>query len=91
MKKLLASMAVALLLAACQTAPSTYAPAPVVTEVDKVVQAPCKAPTVEKPSFAFDGLALGADIYTQVKTLLADRDQRKGYEVKLEAAVKSCQ
>ena len=83
-------MAVALLLTAC-AGPSAYAPAPVVTEVDKVVQTPCKAPTVDKPSFAFDGLALGADIYTQVKTLLADRDQRKGYEGKLEAAVKSCQ
>ncbi|WP_175795983.1 hypothetical protein [Burkholderia anthina] len=91
MKKTLAACAVAIMLSACQTAPQAYAPAPVVTQVDKAVPVPCKVEKVEKPDFAFDGLAFGADIYTQVKTLLADREQRKGYEGKLEAAVQSCQ
>ncbi|MEX3583042.1 MAG: hypothetical protein VB137_11365 [Burkholderia sp.] len=52
---------------------------------------PCKAPKPERPAFAFDSLPFGADIYEQVATLLADRKQRQGYEVKLEAAVDSCQ
>ncbi|HDR9065460.1 TPA: hypothetical protein ACU967_002217 [Burkholderia contaminans] len=91
MKKLLVAMALAVALSACQTAPQAYAPAPVVTQVDKAVAVPCKVSPVDKPAFAVDSLALGADIYTQVKTLLADRAQRKGYEAKLEAAVQSCQ
>ncbi|CAB3779460.1 hypothetical protein LMG28688_00848 [Paraburkholderia caffeinitolerans] len=91
MKMMLAACAVAIMLSACQTAPQSYAPAPVVTQVDKAVPVPCKVGEVQKPDFAFDSLALGADIYTQAKTLLADREERKGYEGKLEAAVKSCQ
>ncbi|HEF4743285.1 TPA: hypothetical protein SAO08_003137 [Burkholderia multivorans] len=89
MKSIVACMVFAAL-AGCGSAPVTQAPAPVVTTVYKPVPVPCDAPVVEKPSFAFDSLALGADIYTQTATLLADRAQRIGYEGKLEAANAAC-
>jgi hypothetical protein len=89
MKNIVACM-VFVALAGCETAPATQAPAPVVTTVYQPVPVPCNAPAVEKPSFAFDSLALGADIYTQTATLLADRAQRVGYETKLEAANAAC-
>ncbi|MCA8013291.1 hypothetical protein [Burkholderia vietnamiensis] len=77
-------------LAGCGAAPVTQAPVPVVTTVYQPVPVPCDVPAVEKPSFAFDSLALGADIFTQTATLLADRAQRVGYETKLEAANAAC-
>ena len=51
---------------------------------------PCRVEQVSRPTFPFDRLQLGADIHTQVKTLLADREERKGYEGKLEAANRAC-
>jgi len=51
---------------------------------------PCHTAQIEKPVFPFDRLPVGADIHTQTKTLLADREERKGYEGKLEAANKAC-
>ncbi|WP_175969606.1 hypothetical protein [Burkholderia sp. BCC0322] len=89
MKRILICAALAAL-SGCGVAPATQAPEPVVTTVYKPVPVPCDAPVVEKPSFAFDSLALGADIYTQTATLLADRAQRGGYETKLEAANAAC-
>ncbi|KVZ18655.1 hypothetical protein WT88_29690 [Burkholderia stagnalis] len=91
MKKLILVAVLCAALAGCATAPQAPEPAPVVTTVDKPVPVPCKVPKPERPAFAFDSLPFGADIYTQVATLLADRKQRQGYEVRLEAAVDSCQ
>lgn len=51
---------------------------------------PCKVPPITRPVFPFDSLQPGTDVFTQMKTLLADRKVRIGYETKLEAGVESC-
>ncbi len=79
----------ALLIAGCA---STTPPSPTVPQrVEIPVPVPCKIPQIEKPSFAVDGLPIGSDIWDQMSALRAERKQRQGYEVKLEAAIKSCQ
>lgn len=65
--------------------------APVVTEVNIPVAVPCEAPLPEKPDFAVDNLPIGAPIDEQMRALRAERAQRKGYEIELEAAVRACQ
>lgn len=50
----------------------------------------CRVELPAKPDFAFDRLPQGADIFTQVTTLLADRRQRIDYERQVEAAAQSC-
>lgn len=76
----------AALLAGCASAP----PAPVATEVKIPVSEKCEAPVPTRPAFAVDALPIGADIYAQTKALRAERQQRKGYELKLETAVQAC-
>lgn len=74
-------LGLALGLAACGTTrPVVGIPTPV----------PCRVTLPAKPDFAFDDLAGGADIFTQVSTLLADRRQRIDYERQVEAAAVSC-
>jgi hypothetical protein len=71
----------AILLSACGTTrPTVGIPTPV----------PCRVTLPAEPGFAFDDLAEGSDIFTQVSTLLADRRQRIDYERQLEAAARSC-
>lgn len=55
------------------------------------VPVPCKVAQPERPLFAVDGLAIGSDIWEQMKALRAERLQRIGYEAELEAAVRACQ
>ena len=64
------------------------APRPAVTGIATPV--PCVVTLPAKPGFAFDALPEGSDIFTQVKTLLADRRQRIDYERQVEAAARSC-
>jgi hypothetical protein len=64
--------------------------APIVTEVRIPVETPCDAPLPEKPAFAVDALEVGAPIDAQMRALRAERQQRKGYEIELEAAAKAC-
>lgn len=64
--------------------------APVVTEVKIPIAERCEAPVPDRPVFAVDLLPIGSDIYQQVKALRAEREQRKGYELELEAAVRAC-
>ncbi len=78
---LISLMASLLLLAGCGTTRQTVGiPTPV----------PCRVTLPATPDFAFDDLAEGSDIFTQVSTLLADRRQRIDYERQLEAAARSC-
>jgi hypothetical protein len=71
-------------LAGCAGAPQ----APQRVEVP--VPVPCKAPQIAKPSFAVDGLPLGADIWDMMLALRAERKQRQGYEAQLEAGLNAC-
>lgn len=67
------------------------APWPVVQEVKIPVPVPCKTPPIERPVFAVDTLPIGAEIWDQMRALRAERQQRIGYEIELEAAVSACQ
>lgn len=64
---------------------------PVTVRVEVPVQIPCRTERVQRPAFAVDSLPIGASIDEQVRALRADRQQRKGYEVRLEAAIDACQ
>lgn len=83
MRKLLTAgiVILAITVSACANLPRTVGiPTPVA----------CKVELPPKPNFAFDDLAPGSDIFTQVSTLLADRRQRIDYERQVEAAAQSC-
>lgn len=71
------------LLTACSSSPE-------VREVYIPTLIPCKIEVPAKPDFAMNNLGIGADIFTQVRTLLAERKQRQGYELELEVAIKAC-
>lgn len=66
-------------------------PEPQLVRVEVPVQIPCKTERVQRPAFAVDSLRLGASIAEQMRALRAERLQRKGYEVRLEAAIDACQ
>lgn len=70
----------ALLATGCATTKTTTVPIPVT----------CTTKPVARPVFAFDALPLGSDIFTQVKTLLADRKERIAYERELETENAVC-
>lgn len=78
------SLVVLLLLAGCSSIPSS----PI--EVQVPISIPCKIQLPVKPNFSTNMLGIGEDIFTQVKSLLAERKQRQGYELELEAAIESC-
>ena len=67
-------LACALLLAGC----ATTKPRVEYREVKIPVPVQCKPAPVTEPAYPFDSLPEGADIFTQVKTLLADRLVRMG-------------
>lgn len=83
---LLLAMSCALLLSGC----GLLKPVEVIktVEVEKPVYW-CPAVEIPRPAFAVDALPLGSDIHTQMKHLRAEREQRKAYEGKLEAALQS--
>jgi hypothetical protein len=76
----------ALALSACASSPPVVQP----VEVRVPVAVPCKTPTPSRPAFAVDALSLGAGIWEQMSALRAERIQRQGYILELEAAVKAC-
>lgn len=78
-----------LLLAGCAGQVAEH-PEPVTVTVKVPVQIPCRTERVQRPAFAVDSLPIGASIDEQMRALRADRQQRKGYEKRLEAAVAAC-
>ena len=58
--------------------------------VEVPVQVPCRAPEVAAPSWATAGLRKTDSLEVKVRTLLAERRQRIGYEKQLEAAALAC-
>lgn len=58
--------------------------------VEVPVQVPCRAPEVAVPAWAAAGLRKTDSLEVKVRSLLAERRQRIGYEKELEAAAYSC-
>ncbi|WP_285647780.1 hypothetical protein, partial [Pseudomonas sp. NBRC 100443] len=59
--------------------------------VEVPVAVPCRASTVQEPTWATASLQKGDSLQTKVRALLAERQQRLGYEAQLRAAVQACQ
>lgn len=66
-------------------------PEPRTVRVEVPVAVPCRAPEVPEPTWATTVLQKGDSLQTKVRALLAEFEQRKGYEVQLRAAVQACQ
>lgn len=66
-------------------------PEPHTVRVEVPVAVPCRAPSVEAPSWATASLQKGDSLEVKVRALLAERQQRLGYEALLRAAVQACQ
>ena len=66
-------------------------PEPRTVRVEVPVSVPCRAPAVEEPTWATASLQKGDSLQTKVRALLAELEQRKGYEVQLRAALEACQ
>jgi hypothetical protein len=83
---LLASLVI---LAGCATKP----PEKEITYVKVEVPGPvvyCKIPTIEKPIDLFAKIKVTDTKYDKDQALLADRELSKGYELKLEKAITTC-
>lgn len=79
---------VAVLLAGCASTPKE--PAIRTVEVKVPIRVACKPPPVAEPSYATATMDLTADIFTLVRGLLVEREQRKAVEVELRGAIASC-
>ena len=84
------STIVVLALAGCSGQPIA-APEPRVVRVEVPVPVPCRVQAPAVPAWAADGLRREDSLEVKVRTLLAERRQRIGYERLLAASVKSCQ
>ena len=65
-------------------------PEPRTVRVEVPVVVPCRTPAVEAPTWATASLQKGDSLQTKVRALLAELEQRKGYELQLVAAVQAC-
>ena len=81
-------LAALFLLTGCQTMPEKPIVQTVV--VEKPVQVPCRIPAIERPGWETER-ANAADPVLVSRAIRAELEQRRGYETRLEAAVKSCE
>lgn len=65
-------------------------PEPRVVRVEVPVPVPCQVTIPMAPAWASAGLRKGDDLETKVRALVAEREQRIGFEALLLAAAKSC-
>ncbi|MDF3932296.1 hypothetical protein [Pseudomonas citronellolis] len=70
------------------TACAEHQPAPVRVEVPVAI--PCRAPIIAEPAWATGPLHPTDSLQTKVRALLAERQQRLGYEARLRAALQAC-
>ena len=84
MKSLL--VVLVLLLAGC----ASREPVVRTVRVEVPVLVPCKTQAVTVPSWVVSGLKKSDSLEVKVRTLLAERRQRMGYERELVAAVGAC-
>lgn len=87
MKKIVSSIAMCILLAACGTTDVVYKPVPVET----TISVPCHIPAVTAPPMPTAAITPKNSLFEQVRALLAEIEVRKGYEVMLSASMKACQ
>lgn len=66
-------------------------PEPRVVRVEVPVPVPCRVTIPLAPAWTTEGLRKGDDLETKVRALIAEREQRIGFEALLLAAAKSCQ
>lgn len=67
--------------------------APVAVRTERVevpVPVPCRTPDIARPVWALDALSKGATLFQRVRAMAVEIEQRRAYEARLEAAVKSC-
>lgn len=64
---------------------------PRTVRVEVPVAVPCRVPVVAEPPWATAALQKGDSLQVKVRALLAERQQRMGYEVQLRAALLACQ
>ena len=79
-----------LVLAALLAAPGCASQGVAVRTVETQVSAPCAVSVPDRPAWAVDGLPLGAGIWAQMRALRVEREQRRGYELELEAVARGC-
>ena len=77
-------------LAALLAAPGCASQGGRVRVVEVPVSAPCALAVPPRPAWAVDALPLGAWIWDQMLALRVEREQRRGYEMELEAVVRGC-
>lgn len=65
-------------------------PEPRTVRVEVPVAVPCRVPAVQEPTWATASLQKGDSLQTKVRALMAERQQRLGYEVLLQAAIDAC-
>ncbi|XEG75768.1 hypothetical protein QA447_03595 [Pseudomonas sp. abacavir_1] len=65
-------------------------PEPRTVRVEVPVAVPCRAPAVQEPTWATASLQKDDSLQTKVRALLAERQQRIGFEKLLLAAISSC-
>lgn len=67
---------------------------PIIRTVDQIVkvpvQVPCHVDKIEAPLWGVDKLTQEDDLFKQLQITLSELEQRRAYEVKLEAAIKTC-
>lgn len=59
--------------------------------IEKPVPVPCRVEPVARPAWEVSRVSAADDMVTINRALRAEIEQRRGYEIKLEAAVKACQ
>lgn len=64
-------------------------PAPEIVRSSEVVIVKCISSEVEKPTFLFQN-STTENVVQQVRLALAEIEQRKAYELKMEALIKGC-
>lgn len=74
-------------LAGCSSAPKIEYKT---VEVKVPFRTPCSAKTPIAPEWLTPLVLKGADVYVQMRALLADRELSKGYQNELETALSTC-
>ena len=59
--------------------------------IEKPVPVPCKIPPIDRPAMAVDQVRPADDMVTLNRAILSELEQRRAYELLLEAGVKACQ